>query len=82
MNPIIRIPVPPENTSFQSGPDTGPDAGKRRGLRAPFWKVPGTGVFCQSDDFIDPPKLGEIPMCREGVHQMGGGGPDLLLYNV
>src|SRR5512139_3955201 len=72
-------PDKPENTWCQSGPDSGPDAGKRGALRAPFCKVHGTGVFFQSDDFIDPPKLGKIPMFREGVHQVAGGGPELLL---
>jgi len=45
---------------------------------APISKVPETGVFWQTDDYIVPPKLGEILDFRKDRHQMASHGPDML----
>gem|GEM_PF-4416373 len=40
----------------------GSDQGKRSPVRAPFLNILKPGVFCQTEDFIVPPKLGEISL--------------------
>jgi hypothetical protein len=57
----------------------GSDQGKRSPVRPPFFNILKPGVFCQTDDFIVPPKLGEISLYREYRYFKGGGScPDLL----
>jgi hypothetical protein len=42
---LLRVPI-------------GIGGAQRSPVRAPIRKVPYTGIFCQTDDYIDPPKLG------------------------
>jgi hypothetical protein len=46
VNPgLLRVPI-------------GIGGAQRSPVRAPIRKVPYMGIFCQTDDYIDPPKLG------------------------
>jgi len=39
---------------------TSSDQGKKSPVRAPFFNILNLDLFCQTDDFIVPPKLDEI----------------------
>jgi len=57
-----------KNRVRQSRLATGSDQGKRSPVRAPFFNILKPGLFCQTGDFIVPPKLGEIFLYGKNRH--------------